>query len=105
MTTSSNNVSNIFPYRMFILGRTETVHPASADSVAWVKAMDDTSSMNQSRQEFLRRAIKYQTKYRLDATVGDGCDRHLLALFCASRELGMDIPKLFMDKVCSVNVY
>ena len=88
-----------FNFRMFLLGRTETVHPGSAYSVAWVKAMEDPSVSKHTKQELFRKAVKHQNRFRLDATGGYGCDRHLLGLLCASRELGMDLPRLFMDKV------
>ena len=84
---------------MFLLGRTETIHPVSEHSVAWVKAMDDPNSTAAQCQQLLRLAVKKQSLSRLEATIGMGCDRHLLALYCSSRELGMAVPKLFMDKV------
>ena len=61
--------------------------------------MDDPSVKNKDRIQYIRDAAKYQTQFRLDATVGEGCDRHLLGLYCASREMGMDIPAIFRDKV------
>lgn len=85
--------------RLFILGRTETVNPVSSMSVSWVKAMVDPEIPWQTKLDFMKKAISYQSQYRLDATVGKGCDRHLFALMCASREQGMDLPKIFMDKV------
>ncbi|CAD5114196.1 DgyrCDS3338 [Dimorphilus gyrociliatus] len=85
--------------RLFLLGRTETIHPASQYSRNFVLAMDDKNSNDKERIHFLKEAIKYQGQFRLDATKGDGCDRHLFALYCASRELGMDIPLIFQDKV------
>ena len=81
------------------MGRTETVNPVSSASVAWVKAMCDGISSDQTKKDLLKKAVNYQSKYRLDATIGKGCDRHLLALMCASRELGMDMPNIFVDKV------
>lgn len=86
-------------HRLFGMGRTETVHPISSHSVAWVKGMDDPTIDRETKIQELKQAIKYQGKFRLDATMGKGCDRHLLALYCASRELGMDVPTLFRDKV------
>ena len=84
---------------MFLLGRTDTVHPGSVTSQAWVKAMCDASVPRAECIELLRRAISQQTQSRLESTVGRGCDRHLLALMCAARELGMDMPSIFKDKV------
>ena len=84
---------------MFLLGRTETVHPQSATSKEWVKIMDDPSVDKSEKIALLRKAVQLQTSYRLKATIGNGCDRHLVAMLCASRELGMDLPKLFTEKV------
>ena len=90
--------SDVF-YRLFLLGRTETVHPASEQSVSWVKVMDDNLVDVKVKQELLRKAVKQQSQFRLTATIGQGCDRHLVALLFASRELGMDLPKIFAEKV------
>ena len=86
-------------YRLFLLGRTETVHPASEHSLAWIAAMQDDASSKQTRAELLRKAVSSQAAYRLQATVGGGCDRHLFGLMCAARQLGMDLPRVFTDKV------
>lgn len=85
--------------RLFLLGRTETIHPVSNDSEKFVKAMNNLNSNNEDRIKHLKAAIKYQGQFRLNATMGNGCDRHLFALYCASRELGMDIPLIFQDNV------
>ncbi|KAI0237816.1 Carnitine O-palmitoyltransferase 1, liver [Lamellibrachia satsuma] len=85
--------------RLFALGRTETIHPISDDSKAWVHAMQPESTVDGAANiRLLKNAVSHQMSFRLSATQGHGCDRHLLGLYCASRELGMDIPKIFMDK-------
>jgi carnitine O-palmitoyltransferase 1 len=84
--------------RLYAEGRTETVHPGSQWSVQFVTSMDDKTKSNAERKDLLKKAILHQNKFRLDATVGRGCDRHLLGLMCASRELGMDMPKIFADE-------
>ena len=85
---------------MFALGRTETIHPISDDSKAWVHSMQPGSTVDgATKVRLLKSAVNHQRAFRLSATMGEGCDRHLLGLYCASRELGMDIPKIFMDKV------
>ncbi|CAD5120618.1 DgyrCDS9175 [Dimorphilus gyrociliatus] len=84
--------------RLFLLGRTDTVHPVSEYSKKWVECMtnkDHTDS--EEKRTLLSKAVKNQTQFRLDATMGNGCDRHLFALYCASRELGMDPPMIFPD--------
>lgn len=55
----------------------------------------------EEKKTLLKKAIMHQTQFRLEATIGKGCDRHLLGLLCASRELGMDLPKIFRDDVRS----
>ena len=67
-----------------------------------MKSMDDPGITIQTKELLFRKAVNHQNCFRLDATVGNGCDRHLLGLLCASRELGMDIPGIFMDKVSRV---
>ena len=47
-------------YRLFLLGRTETVHPASEHSLAWIAAMQDDASSQQTRVELLRAAVSSQ---------------------------------------------
>ena len=91
---------------MFALGRTETIHPISDDSKAWVHSMQPGSTVDgATKVRLLKSAVNHQRAFRLSATMGEGCDRHLLGLYCASRELGMDIPKIFMDKVLIILVF
>jgi carnitine O-palmitoyltransferase 1 len=85
-------------HRLFALGRTDNINPVSEHSVRWVHAMQDTSCSRETRIRLLHEAIKYQNKVRLEATAGQGSDRHLLGLACAARELGMDLPAVFTDK-------
>ena len=85
--------------RLFYLGRTETIHPVSEHSVAFVKAVDDPGIPRDEVKDLLRKAVEHQTQFKLQATSGHGCDRHLLGLYCAAREIGMDIPQIFRDKV------
>jgi len=61
--------------------------------------MTDDSCDRQTRLRLLRDAVDEQNRLRLEATVGHGCDRHLLGLACAAAELGMDLPAVFADKV------
>lgn len=84
---------------MFGLGRTETAHTISKSSVSFVKTMDDSDVSREEVQGHLKAAIKQQSINRLDATRGYGFDRHLLGLYCAAREMGMDVPQLYSDKV------
>lgn len=61
--------------------------------------MCDDSVTSATRIALLREAVAEQSKFRLEATMGKGCDRHLLALMCAAWELDMDMPQMFKDKV------
>jgi len=61
--------------------------------------MADESHDGPTRERLLRDAVDRQSRLRLEATVGLGCDRHLLGLACAAGELGMDLPAVFTDKV------
>ncbi len=98
-----NTLYHTFVHRsLFALGRTETVHPMSQHSHAWLAAMADPTETSQHRIDLLRKAVRHQSDFRLRATVGQGCDRHLLGLYCASRELGMDVPAIFLDKVSTL---
>ena len=75
----------------------------SEDSVKFVQTMDDENATDEQRISAMKSAIAYQSKIRLECTAGLGCDRHMLGLLCAARELGMDIPRVFSDKV--INQY
>ncbi|XP_013419196.1 carnitine O-palmitoyltransferase 1, liver isoform-like [Lingula anatina] len=88
--------------RMFALGRTETIRPISEHSVSFVKAMDNPSATSDTKINLLKKAVHYQTQYKIDATNGEGCDRHLLGLYCVSKELGMPVPSLYMDKAWQI---
>ena len=88
-----------FPRRFFLRGRTETIHPGSHWSVDWVHAMDDPAVDKERRRTLLKNAVKHQNQFRLNATIGKGCDRHLLGLLMASAELGLGRPKIFTDSV------
>jgi len=85
--------------RLYKEGRTETVHPGSEFSKKWVASMDSSEVSTADKRQLLKTAIFHQNQFRLNATVGRGCDRHLLGLMCASRELGMDMPKIFADEM------
>lgn len=87
-------------HRLFAGGRTETIRPVTEASVAWCKAM---SSMKTTTREqkilLLKRAINAQTKVKNEAICGQGWDRHLFGMYAVCRELGMEMPALFKNKV------
>ncbi|KAG0304234.1 hypothetical protein BGZ98_005775 [Dissophora globulifera] len=66
--------------RQFRHGRTETTRTLSSDSLAFCKAMEDSSFKAEEKVKLLRKAIAAHQQYQKDAANGKGCDRHLLGL-------------------------
>ncbi|KAF8924500.1 acyltransferase ChoActase/COT/CPT [Dissophora ornata] len=66
--------------RQFLHGRTETTRTLSSESVAFCKAMEDSSVKPEEKMKLLRAAIAAHQNYQKDAANGKGCDRHLLGL-------------------------
>ena len=64
----------------FKRGRTETIRPASVESVSMCKAFADRSVGAAERAAKLRAAIKAHQANSGAAKMGKGCDRHLFAL-------------------------
>lgn len=85
-------------HRLFTLGRTDNINPFSMESIKFIKTMHDKNATTEQKVNSLRAAVNLQNRARLEATAGYGCDRHMLGLFCAARELGRDIPEVFNDK-------
>ena len=56
--------------------------------------MDDESVLKSVKRDHLRRAVKYQTKYKLDSMCGNGVDRHLFGLYAAGKMVGK-VPQVF----------
>jgi len=85
---------------MFADGRTETIRPVTESSVAWCKAMSLIKGTTREQKILLlKRAINAQTKLKNEAVVGMGWDRHLFGLFACCKELQMDLPNVFKNKV------
>ncbi|TRY62416.1 hypothetical protein DNTS_031825 [Danionella cerebrum] len=85
--------------RMFREGRTETVRSCTCESTAFVKAMEDEGTTNESRLALFKQAAeKHQNMYRL-AMTGAGIDRHLFCLYIVSKVMGIDSP--FLKQVLS----
>ncbi|KAI0322757.1 carnitine acetyltransferase [Amylostereum chailletii] len=88
--------------RLFDRGRTETIRTLTADSRAFVLAMEDPhqpvriNSMS-TRHSLLRRAIQTHTALSREGATGKGIDRHLLGLRLMMRE--GEESKLFDDKI------
>lgn len=74
--------------RLYLNGRTETVRSCTEESCDFVRAMLDPQSNNEERIKLLQLAGKKHTVLYQDAMNGKGIDRHLFALYVASRGLG-----------------
>ncbi|XP_063552865.1 carnitine O-acetyltransferase isoform X1 [Gorilla gorilla gorilla] len=83
--------------RMFHLGRTDTIRSASMDSLAFVKAMDDSSVTEHQKVELLRKAVQAHRGYTDRAIRGEAFDRHLLGLKLQAIEDLVSMPDIFMD--------
>ncbi|XP_054544723.1 carnitine O-acetyltransferase isoform X4 [Talpa occidentalis] len=66
--------------RMYHLGRTDTIRSATMESLVFVKAMDDSSMLENQKIELLRRAVQAHRAYTDRAIRGEAFDRHLLGL-------------------------
>ncbi|XP_078589887.1 carnitine O-palmitoyltransferase 1, muscle isoform-like [Branchiostoma floridae x Branchiostoma japonicum] len=84
--------------RMFALGRTETIRSVSDHSVKWVKSMDREDVSPGDKVSLLKKAIQYQTDYKVAAVNGRGVDRHLLGLYLAAQDMGYPLPQFFNTK-------
>lgn len=85
--------------RLFREGRTETVRPCTAESVAWVHAMAGNTASVEERVRLLQTACRiHQVAYQ-DAMCGKGIDRHLFCLYVVSKYLEVDSP--FLKEVLS----
>jgi len=82
--------------RKYQHGRTETVRTVSADSIAWVKAMEDAKISAEVKAELGRKAIASHIRYANEATEGKGVDRHLLGLRLSVRP-DEPKPQIFQD--------
>ncbi|CEG68463.1 Putative Carnitine O-acetyltransferase [Rhizopus microsporus] len=82
--------------RKFQRGRTETCRSVSAESIAFVKAMEDPNASNQEKVVKLRAALKAHGQYMGQAVNAHGVDRHLFGLKNSLRE-GEQKPELFTD--------
>lgn len=76
--------------RLYLNGRTETVRSCTEESCKFVKAMLDSNCSNEEKIRLLQIAANKHTILYKDAMNGKGIDRHLFALYVASRGLGYD---------------
>eukprot|EP00302_Diacronema_sp_CCMP2436_P004705 CAMPEP_0179910284 /NCGR_PEP_ID=MMETSP0982-20121206/45685_1 /TAXON_ID=483367 /ORGANISM="non described non described, Strain CCMP 2436" /LENGTH=230 /DNA_ID=CAMNT_0021811827 /DNA_START=414 /DNA_END=1106 /DNA_ORIENTATION=- len=84
--------------RAFYHGRTETIRACSSESVAFCKAMTESSTSQADAFLALRAALQAHGEYAQLALSGRACDRHLLGLYIAAHFLGMQPrPAIFTD--------
>ncbi|XP_037348168.1 carnitine O-acetyltransferase isoform X3 [Talpa occidentalis] len=83
--------------RMYHLGRTDTIRSATMESLVFVKAMDDSSMLENQKIELLRRAVQAHRAYTDRAIRGEAFDRHLLGLKLQAIEDLVSMPDIFMD--------
>lgn len=76
--------------RLYLAGRTETVRSCTEESCNFVKAMLDPNCSNADRIRLLQVAADKHTILYKDAMNGKGIDRHLFALYVASKGLGYE---------------
>lgn len=76
--------------RLYLNGRTETVRSCTEESCKFVKAMLDTTCKNEEKIRLLQVAADRHTILYKDAMNGKGIDRHLFALYVASKGLGYE---------------
>uniref|UniRef100_A0A3Q3IQY4 Choline O-acetyltransferase n=1 Tax=Monopterus albus TaxID=43700 RepID=A0A3Q3IQY4_MONAL len=87
--------------RRFQEGRVDNIRSATAEALAFVKAMTDgkLSTSDKEKMEMLRSAITAQTKYTILAITGMAIDNHLLGLREIAHEMKMEKPDIFRDEV------
>lgn len=84
--------------RRFLHGRTETIRSCSIESIRFAQTMLSTSAGKNEKISALINAIESHKQYAVEAMQGLGVDRHLLGLKMAAKELGIEVPELFLDK-------
>ncbi|KAJ7455348.1 acyltransferase ChoActase/COT/CPT [Mycena galericulata] len=85
--------------RMFKRGRTETIRSFTRESRAWVLAMVDGNTSQQTRRNLLHRAIHAHSSLTREAATGRGIDRHLLGLKLMLRPLSGEEAALLDDSL------
>ena len=84
--------------RIYRHGRTETIHPISDCSRAFVERMDNPDVSPEEKISCLRQAVKHQVKVKTEAVAGQGIDRHMMGLLLTAKLSGRPVPELFTDK-------
>ncbi|NXQ58260.1 CLAT acetyltransferase, partial [Anthoscopus minutus] len=86
--------------RRFDEGRVENIRSATAEALAFVKAMagDKTAVSDSEKIQKFKDAIAAQTNYSVLAVTGMAIDNHLLGLREIAREHLKELPEIFMDE-------
>lgn len=87
--------------RLFAEGRSEGVRPLSSESALWCQQMDDDAVSPQDKVKALRAAITVHNQRVRDATVANGCDRHLFGLLVVSVKQQMKGAQAVLTKMLS----
>ncbi|XP_076438763.1 carnitine O-palmitoyltransferase 1, liver isoform-like [Babylonia areolata] len=86
--------------RLYLQGRTETVRSLTTKASAFARAFVNNTVSNADKRRLLREACDHHQVMYKDAMNGKAIDRHLFALYVASRGMGYDCE--FLKKVLSI---
>ncbi|XP_069914209.1 choline O-acetyltransferase isoform X2 [Oryctolagus cuniculus] len=89
--------------RRFREGRVDNIRSATAEALAFVRAMTDhqapaAAMPDCEKLRLLRDAIRAQTEYTVMAITGMAIDNHLLALRELAQDLCKELPEMFTDE-------
>jgi hypothetical protein len=90
----------------FLCGRTEVIRASTAESkqfVEYMTAQGDGPFSPDAAVKLLKRACAKHRGTAKAASMGQGVDRHLFALFNISRQRGGPLPKVFQNKAWEVS--
>ncbi|XP_004072579.1 carnitine O-acetyltransferase isoform X1 [Oryzias latipes] len=83
--------------RMFKYGRTDAIRSTTADSLQFVKAMQDSTKQKEEKVAMLEKAVQTHKENTYNAIHGQAIDRHLLGLRMQSITDLTSMPEIFMD--------
>ena len=86
--------------RLFRDGRTETIRSLSLESVEFVRAMDNPKVSVEERRRLHKVAVEGHNNYAKMASIGDGVDRHLFALYVVA--MGTETEAKFLREALQV---
>ncbi|XP_039278604.1 carnitine O-acetyltransferase isoform X2 [Nilaparvata lugens] len=83
--------------RSFAGGRTETIRSCSLESVKFAQTMLSSKASKAEKVQTLKAAVDGHRKLAMEASQGQGVDRHLLGLKLMAQEKGIEVPDLYTD--------